>query len=63
MGINRFNDMEERKRTETDAKAGHKVSKGDYGDASSHVDASEGSAEDSKKREVSRSSKSGRTIL
>ena len=29
MGINRFNDMEERKRTETDAKAGQKVSKGD----------------------------------
>jgi hypothetical protein len=48
MGINRYSDIEERKRNETDAKAGDKVPKGDKGDASSRVDASE----DSKKREV-----------
>jgi hypothetical protein len=52
MGINRFSDIEERKRNETEAKAGDKVPKGDKGDASSRVDASEGPAEDSKKREV-----------
>ena len=52
MGINRFSDIEERKRNETDAKAGDKVPKGDKGDASSRVDASEGPAEDSNKREI-----------
>jgi hypothetical protein len=52
MGINRFSDIEERKRNETDAKAGEKVAKGKKGDASSRVEASEGPAEDSKKREV-----------
>ena len=52
MGINRFSDVEERKRNETDAKADDKVPKGEKGDTSSRVDASEGPAEDSKKREV-----------
>jgi hypothetical protein len=52
MGINRYSDIEERKRNETDAKAGDKVPKGGKGDASSRVEASEGPAEDSKKREV-----------
>jgi hypothetical protein len=40
MGINRFSDIEERKRNETDAKAGEKVAKGKKGDASSRVEAS-----------------------
>jgi len=52
MGINRFSDIEERKRNETEAKAGEKVPKGEQGDASSRVDASEGPAEDPEKREV-----------
>jgi hypothetical protein len=52
MGINRFSDIEERKRNETEAKAGDEVPKGGKGDASSRVEASEGPAEDSKKREV-----------
>jgi hypothetical protein len=52
VGINRFSDIEERKRNETEAKAGDKVPKGDKGDASSRVDASGGPAEDSKKRDV-----------
>jgi hypothetical protein len=52
MGINRFSDIEERKRNETDAKAGDKVPKGKKGDASSRVQASEEPAEDEEKREV-----------
>jgi hypothetical protein len=52
MGINRFSDIEERKRNETDAKAGDKVPKEKKGNISSRVEASEGPAEDSKKREV-----------
>jgi hypothetical protein len=52
MGINRFSNIEERKRNETEAKAGDKVPKGDKEDATSRVDASEGPAEDSRKREV-----------
>ena len=52
MGINRFSDIEERKRNETEAKAGDKVPKGDKGDAYSRVDASEGPAEDPEKRDV-----------
>jgi hypothetical protein len=52
MGINRYSDIEERKRNETDAKAGDKVPKGEKGDTSSRVDASEGPAEDPEKREV-----------
>jgi hypothetical protein len=52
MGINRFSDIEERKRNETDAKAGDEVPKRKKGDASSRLQASEGPAEDQEKREV-----------
>jgi hypothetical protein len=52
MGINRFSDIEERKRNETDAKAGDEVPKQKKGDASSRLQASEGPAEDQEKREV-----------
>jgi hypothetical protein len=52
MGINRFSDIEERKRNETDAKAGDEVPEGKKGDASSRMEGSEGPAEDEEKREV-----------
>jgi hypothetical protein len=52
MGINRFSDIEERKRNETDAKAGDEVPKRKKGDASSRLQASGGPAEDQEKREV-----------
>ena len=52
MGINRFSDIEERKRNETEAKAGDEVPKGKKGDASSRLQASEGPVEDKEKREV-----------
>ena len=52
MGINRFSDIEERKRTETDAKAGDELPAGKKGDSSSRLQASEGPAEDEGKREV-----------
>jgi hypothetical protein len=52
MGINRFSDIEERKRNETDAKAGDEVPKGKKGDASSRVRASEEPTEDEEKRRV-----------
>ncbi len=52
MGINRFSDIEERKRNETDAKAGDEIPKGKTGDASSRLQASEGPAENEEKREV-----------
>jgi hypothetical protein len=52
MGINRFSDVEERKRNETDAKAGDEVPKGKKGNTSSRLQASEGLAEDEEKREV-----------
>jgi hypothetical protein len=52
MGINRFSDIEERKRNETDAKAGDEVPKEKKGDASSRLQASEGPAEDEEKREA-----------
>ena len=52
MGINRWSDIEERKRNETDAKAGDEFPKDDKGDASSRLQASEGPAEDEEKREV-----------
>ena len=52
MGINRFSDIEERKRNETDAKAGDEVPKGKKGDASSRLETSEGPAENEEKREV-----------
>ena len=52
MGINRFSEIEERKRTETDAKAGDELAAGKKGDASSRLQASEGPAEDEEKRDV-----------
>ncbi len=53
MGINRWSGgIEERKRNETDAKAGDEVPKEKKGDASSRLEASEGPAEDPEKREV-----------
>ena len=52
MGINRWSDIEERKRNETDAKAGDELPKTEKGDASSRLEASEGPAEVEEKREV-----------
>jgi hypothetical protein len=52
MGINRWSDVEERKRNETDAKAGDELAKGKKGDDSSRLDASKGPAEDKEKRKV-----------
>ena len=52
MGINRWSDIEQRKRNETDAKAGDEVPKGKKGDASSRLQASEGPKENEEKREV-----------
>jgi hypothetical protein len=52
MGINRFSDIEERRRNEADAKADDEVPKGKKGDASSRVEASEGPTEDPEKRDV-----------
>ena len=52
MGINRWSDVEQRKRNETDAKAGDKLPKDQKGDASSRLEGSEGPAEDEEKREV-----------
>ena len=53
MGINRWSDIEERKRIETDAKAGDELAAEDKkGDASSRVQASEGPKENEEKREV-----------
>ena len=52
MGINSWSAIEQRKRNETDAKAGEDVPKGKKGDATSRLQASEGPAEDPEKREV-----------
>ncbi|MDQ4128047.1 MAG: hypothetical protein M3151_08905 [Actinomycetota bacterium] len=52
MGINRWSDIEERKRNETEAKAGDVIPEKSQGDASSRLEASEGPAEDPEKREV-----------
>ena len=53
MGINRWSGgVEERKRNETDAKAGDEVDKEKKGDASSRQETSEGPAEDREKRQV-----------
>jgi hypothetical protein len=52
VGINRWSDIEERKRTETDAKASDELPAGKKGDSSSRLQASEGPAEDEEKREV-----------
>jgi hypothetical protein len=52
MGINRWSDIEEQKRNETDAKAGQEVPKGKKGEASSRLQASEEPTEDKEKRQV-----------
>jgi hypothetical protein len=52
MGINRWSDVEQRKRRETEAKAGEEIPKKEKGDASSRLQASEGPAEDEEKRAV-----------
>lgn len=52
MGINRWSDIEERKRNETDAKAGDELPEEKKGDAPSRVEASEEPTEDREKREV-----------
>ncbi|HKH37982.1 MAG TPA: hypothetical protein VKA82_12550 [Rubrobacter sp.] len=52
MGINRWSDIEERKRNETDAKAGDELAAEDKGDASSRQQASEEPKENEEKREV-----------
>ena len=52
VGINRWSDIEERKRNETDAKAGDEIPAKEKGDASSRMQASEGQAENKEKREV-----------
>ena len=52
MGVNRWSDIEERKRNETDAKAGDELPKEQKGDASSRLDASKEPAEDEEKRRV-----------
>ena len=52
MGINRWSDVEQRKRNETDAKAGDELPQEQKGDASSRLQGSEGPAEDEEKRNV-----------
>ncbi len=52
MGINRWSDVEQRKRNETDAKAGDELPKDQKGDASSRLQGSEGPSEDQEKRNV-----------
>jgi len=52
MGITRWSDIEERKRNETDAKAGDEVPKGKKGDASSRLQASKEPAQNEEKRQV-----------
>ena len=53
MGINRWSGgMEDRKRNETDAKAGDEVPERKKGDASSRLEASEEPAENEEKRRV-----------
>ena len=53
MGINRWSGgIEDRKRNETNAKAGDTVPKDEKGDESSRLEASKGPAEDPEKRRV-----------
>jgi hypothetical protein len=52
VGTKRWSDIEERRRTETVAKAGDELLAGKKGDSSSRLRASEGPAEDEEKREV-----------
>jgi len=46
MGINRWNDIEERKRNERDAKAGEDIPEENVGDASSRLETSDEPVED-----------------
>jgi len=52
MGMNRWSDVEERKRNEREAKAGEEIPEKKGGDASSRLEASEEPAEDEEKRRV-----------
>jgi hypothetical protein len=52
VGINRWSKVEERKRNETDAKAGEELAAGNEGDASSRLQAAEEPKENEEKREV-----------
>lgn len=52
MGINRWSDIEERKKNERDAKAGDEIPQDEKGDASSRLQTSEGPAEDPEKQRV-----------
>jgi hypothetical protein len=52
MGVNPWNDLEERKRNERDAKAGEDIPEDKGGDASSRLETSEESVEDPEKRRV-----------
>jgi hypothetical protein len=52
MGINRWSGIEDRKRNETDVKAGDEVPEEKKGDASSRMEASEEPAENEEKRRV-----------
>lgn len=52
MGQNRWSEMEERKRNETDAKAGDGIPEEKQGDASSRLKASKDPAEDDEKRQL-----------
>ena len=52
MGINRWSDREERKRQETDAKAGEQAPEESKGDASSRIKSSQEPTEDEEKRRV-----------
>jgi hypothetical protein len=52
MGINRWNDIEERKRNERDAKAGEDIPGENVGDVSSRLETSDEPVEDQEKRRV-----------
>ena len=52
MGINRWSGIEDRKRNETEAKAGDEIPEGKKGDDSSRMEASEEPGENQEKREV-----------
>ncbi len=52
MGINRWSDIEKRKRVETGAKAGDELPTEKEGDASSRLESSKDPAEDEEKRRV-----------
>jgi hypothetical protein len=52
VGINRWSDIEERKRKETDAKADEELPAEGKGDTTSRLRASEGPKENEEKREV-----------